>query len=93
MPPKDAFCLAEKFNMIYTPKKASWLNVIEIEFSALSRQCLNRRIGSIKELRNEVTVWTNKRIKDRVKITWLFSKEKAREKFSKKYKKIRELKY
>ena len=55
----DAFNLMEKFNMIYTPKKASWLNVIEIEFSALSKQCLDRRIGNIDILRKEVLSWTN----------------------------------
>ena len=40
-----------EFEFHYTPKKASWLNMIEIEFSALSKQCLDRRIGDIKALR------------------------------------------
>ena len=85
----DAFNLMEKFNMIYTPKKASWLNVIEIEFSALSKQCLDRRIGNIDILRKEVLSWTNDRIKNKIKINWLFSKENARKKFSKRYEGIR----
>jgi hypothetical protein len=64
--------------VIYTPKKASSLNVIEIDFSALSKQCLDCRIGNIDELKKEVATWTNKRIKDQVKINWQFSKEKAK---------------
>jgi hypothetical protein len=39
---EEAFALAQRFEFYYTPKSASWLNMIEIEFSALSRQCLNR---------------------------------------------------
>lgn len=51
--------LANRFDFVYTPKSASWLNMIErggraIEFSALSRQCLNRRIASINELSKDV---------------------------------------
>ncbi|MFN7824058.1 MAG: hypothetical protein ACK5P6_01715 [Pseudobdellovibrionaceae bacterium] len=49
--------------MIFTPKRASWLNMIEIEFAALSKQCLDRRIGSIKELEEEVKIWTAERNK------------------------------
>ena len=63
MDAKDAFSLMSRFDMVFTPQKASWLNIIEIEFSALSRQCLNRRIGEIKILRKEVMKWTKKRIK------------------------------
>ncbi len=74
--------------MVYTPKKASWLNVIEIEFSALSKQCLDRRIGNIDILRKEVITWTNQRTKDEIKINWQFSKIKARKKFNKQYKAI-----
>lgn len=89
MKPGAAFDLTNNFEMIYTPKKASWLNVIEIEFSALSKQCLDRRIGDIDTLRKEVVAWTKKRIKDKVKIVWQFSKLKARDKFKKRYKEIR----
>jgi hypothetical protein len=44
---------AKKFEFHFTPKKGSWLNMAEIEFAALSRQCLNRRIGDIKTLAKE----------------------------------------
>jgi hypothetical protein len=85
MDAKEAFALMNRFDMIYTPKKASWLNVIEIEFSVLSRQCLNRRIGEIKKLRKEVIQWTRKRIKEKIKIDWQFTKTKARIKFKRLY--------
>ena len=50
----EAFALAQRFEFIYTPKSASWLNMIEIEFSALARLCLNRRIPTLEKLRSEV---------------------------------------
>lgn len=84
----EAFKLMNKIEMVYTPKKASWLNVIEIEFSALSKQCLDRRIGDIKELRHEVLYWSSLREKNGVKINWQFSKEKARNKLGRLYKKV-----
>ncbi|MFP3436130.1 transposase, partial [Paraburkholderia sp. SIMBA_061] len=45
----------------YTPKHGSWLNMIELEFSVLSRQCLNRRIPSVEELNQEITAWEETR--------------------------------
>ena len=44
LPADEAFALAQRFEFYYTPKSASWLNMIEIEFSALAPLCLNRRI-------------------------------------------------
>ncbi len=88
MPANEAFKLSKKFNMIYTPKKASWLNMVEIEFSALSRQCLNRRIGDLKTLKSEIKVWSNERNKKKVKINWQFTKNHARNKFSRFYKEV-----
>ncbi|MCY4643350.1 MAG: transposase [Bacteriovoracales bacterium] len=77
--------LAKRFEMIYTPKKASWLNMAEIEFSALSKQCLDRRIGDMNTMKKEVGAWTKKRNRDRVKIDWQFTKNSAREKFQVRY--------
>ncbi len=48
--PEEAQRISSKLSIQYTPKHGSWLNMAEIEFSALSRQCLNRRIGSREEL-------------------------------------------
>jgi hypothetical protein len=50
LPADEAFALAQRFEFWYTPKSASWLNMIEIEFSALARLCLNRRIPTIEKL-------------------------------------------
>jgi len=85
LPPEKAFWLSNRFEMIYTPKKASWLNMAEIEFSALSKQCLDRRIGSISLLKKEVAAWTKQRNKERVKINWQFTNVAAREKFKRHY--------
>ena len=85
MNPEEAFALSERFEMVYTPKKASWLNMAEIELSALSKQCLDRRISQIKILDAEVKAWTNKRNKQKIKITWNLTKNQARNKFEKHY--------
>lgn len=85
LPPEEAFDLAERFEMHFTPKGASWLNMIEIEFSALSRQCLNRRISCQVELEREVLVWVNERNARRVTVTWQFSIPAAREKLARHY--------
>ena len=50
LPAAEAFALTQRFEFYDTPKSASWLNMIEIEFSALSRQCLDRRIPSQEKL-------------------------------------------
>ena len=89
--PEEAFRLSQRFEMIYTPKKASWLNMAEIELSALSKQCLDRRIGDIKTLAAEVMPWAKKRNQKKVKITWSFSKSKARTKFERHYRLIQKL--
>ena len=57
----QAFDLAQRFEMQYTPAKSSWLNMAELELSVLSRQCLNRRIGSMVELEREVRAWAKER--------------------------------
>lgn len=88
MPAKEAFALSQRFEMIYTPKKASWLNMAEIEFSALSKQCLDRRIGDLKVLMTEVNAWAKKRNKNKIKINWQFTKNNARGKFERFYEKI-----
>jgi transposase len=87
-PAKEAAELAERFEFIYTPKSASWLNMIEIEFSALSRQCLNRRIPSINTLASEVFTYMQDRNDKQVKITWQFTLEDAREKLNRHYAKV-----
>jgi hypothetical protein len=86
--PKSAFCLSQRFQMVYTPKKASWLNMAEIELSALSKQCLDRRIGDIKTFSKEVYAWTGQRNRKKVTVSWQFTKNDAREKFNTFYQNI-----
>ena len=81
----EAFALSERFEMVYTPKKASWLNMAEIELSALSKQCLDRRIAEIRVLTREVMTWSAKRNRLQVKITWQFTKNIARVKLGRFY--------
>jgi len=85
----EAFALSQRFEMAYTPKKASWLNMAEIELSALSKQCLDRRIAQRSILAKEVTAWVAKRNRLQTKITWHFTKSKAREKLNRAYETIK----
>ena len=89
--PQEAFELMKKFEYHYTPIKGSWLNMVEIEISALSRQCLNRRIGDIETLAKEVRAWEQERNKNRATVQWEFSKEKAREKLRRHYLNVQNL--
>lgn len=85
LPATEAAKLVERFEFIYTPKSASWLNMIEIEFSALARQCLNRRIPRMGELAKEVMSYFKERSEQGVLIDWQFSQETARQKLKKHY--------
>ena len=80
--------LTQKIEFIYTPKSASWLNMIEIEFSALSRQCLNRRIPCMKKLESEVLTYFKERTQKGIKINWQFTQEQARKKLNRRYSKV-----
>ena len=87
---KTAFELTQKFEFHYTPKKGSWLNVIETEFSALARLCLNRRIPTKEILRNEVLKLIKERENNKVKINWKFSIIDARRKMKRHYQIVNE---
>jgi DDE superfamily endonuclease len=87
---EEAFELAQKFEFYYTPKSASWLNMIEIEFSALSKQCLNRRIPTQELLEKEILTLVKERNDKRIKIDWQFSLKKARTKLHRQYESLNE---
>jgi hypothetical protein len=74
--------------MHYTPKKGSWLNMAELELSALSRICLSRRIPSMEELDREIQSLVKERNAMGVKVEWQFSIAKARKKLSRHYEKM-----
>lgn len=85
---QKAFELTQKLDFYYTPKSASWLNMIEIEFSALARQCLNQRIPSKELLEKKVLTLVKERNDKKIKINWQFSINDARDKMEIHYKKV-----
>ena len=85
LPADEALALAERFEFYFTPKSASWLNMIEIEFSALARQCLNRRIPTIEQLEREILALVQERHTKQIKIDWQFSIQSARSKLNSHY--------
>jgi hypothetical protein len=85
LPADEAFALAQRFEFYYTPKSASWLNMIEIEFSALARLCLHRRIPSLEKLEHEVLMLVAERHAKRIRINWQFSLQAARQKLNSHY--------
>jgi len=87
---EEAFALTQRFEFHYTPKGASWLNMIECEFSVISRQCLDRRIATIDKLRREVGVLLAERSDKAIKIHWQFSIQAARSKFNRHYTRVNE---
>ena len=91
LPAQAAFELGQKFELHYTPKKGSWLNMAEIEFSALAKQCLDRRIPDIETLEKEVLAWAHRRNLEHKTVNWKFSKNKARTKLQRHYSNVRKL--
>jgi DDE superfamily endonuclease len=85
LPADEAKKLADKFEFHYTPKSASWLNMIEIEFSALSKQCLNRRIPTKEKLEEQLNAIIKKRNEKEIRIDWQFSLTNARNKMYSRY--------
>jgi len=85
---EEAFALSQRFEFYYTPKSASWLNMIEIEFSALSKQCLNRRIATQERLTQEVLAIVKEREEKAIKIDWQFSIKSARSKLNRHYQQV-----
>jgi transposase len=83
--PAEARCLAERLDIHYTPKHGSWLNMAEIELSALKGQCLNRRIDDISLMRAEVAAWEADRNNSSKKIDWQFRTADAHIKLKKLY--------
>jgi len=86
--PAEAFALAQRFEPHYTPKKGSWLKMAEIEFAALSKQCLDRRIPDLDTLRHEVRAWADRRNREQKTVTWKFSQDKARQKLHRHYENV-----
>jgi hypothetical protein len=86
--PAEARRLAGRLEIHYTPKHGSWLNIAEIELSALQSQCMNRRIPSRERLQNEVSAWESARNTRGAPINWRFTNENARIKLTRLYPKL-----
>lgn len=85
LPAAEALALAERFEFVFTPKSASWLNMIELEFSALTRLCLDRRIPTMAQLETEVMALIADRHRKQIKFNWQFSLQCARKKLDSHY--------
>lgn len=88
LPPADAYALMKRFEFHYTPKKGSWLNMAELELSALARQCLARRIPDIETLSRELESIVKERNDLEIKVKWQFTIENAREKLKRHYENV-----
>jgi hypothetical protein len=76
--PAKARALAQRLEIHHTPKHGSWLNIAEIELSALTRQCLDRRIDDIDLLNSELTAWQDTVNADQRQVNWHFTTSDAR---------------
>jgi hypothetical protein len=87
----EAFPAAEARRMLrrlefhYTPKHASWLNMVEIGIGVLRGQCLDRRIGERERLASEIAAWVRQRNAAGARIKWMFTTERARAKLQRAY--------
>ncbi|MBP2471779.1 hypothetical protein JOF53_000651 [Crossiella equi] len=76
--PDEAFALAQRLEIHHTPKHGSWLNIAENELSALSRQCLDRRISDLDTLNAELAAWQHAINAERRQVRWQFTTNDAR---------------
>ena len=83
--PPEAHRILRRLEFHYTPKHASWLNMVEIEIGVLRGQCLDRRIGDRERLDAEIAAWEQQRNAAGARINWMFTTEKARAKMARAY--------
>jgi hypothetical protein len=83
--PAEAYRILQKLELHYTPVHGSWLNMAEIELSALARQCLSRRIGTREDLEREVLAWQARRNEEAITVNWRFTTADARIKLKRLY--------
>ena len=83
--PAEARRILRRLEFHYTPKHASWLNMVEIEIGVMVAQCLDRRIPTKEKLISEVKAWERRRNREKARIQWLFTVERARAKLGRAY--------
>lgn len=84
-PAPEAHRILQRLEFHYTPKHASWLNMVEIEIGVLRGQCLDRRIGERETLIAEIEAWQRQRNASAARIKWKFTTQKARHKLARAY--------
>ena len=87
--PAEARRIAQRLEIHHTPKHGSWLNIAEIELSALTQQCLDRRLPDIDTLRRETTAWATERNARQKGVDWRFTTTDARIKLKRLYPQIK----
>ena len=85
LPAPEARRILRRLEFHFTPKHASWLNMVEIEIGVLRSQCLNRRIPNRETLKVEIAAWEKLRNQSGARIKWMFTIDKARDKMGKAY--------
>ncbi len=83
--PSEAKRILDRIEFHYTPKHGSWLNMVEIELSVLSRQCLKRRIPDLETMKQETASWEKERNQQQATVNWRFSNQDARVKLKRLY--------
>ena len=84
----EALRIANRIEMVHTPKHGSWLNIAECELSMLTRQCLSRRIADTSVIQREAHAWSNARNTSQAAVDWQFTNEQARIKLKRLYPKV-----
>ena len=83
--PEEAKRIWDRFDFVFTAKHGSWLNMAEIELHVLNRQCLNRHISTLEEIKKEVALWQEHRNNKNSTINWQFTNKDARIKLKRLY--------
>ena len=86
--PEEALRIANRIELVHTPKHGSWLNIAECELSVLTRQCLGERIAEVSTIRRQVQPWSTKRNARQTGVDWRFTTDDARIKLKRLYPKI-----
>lgn len=86
--PNEALRIANRIELVHTPKHGSWLNIAECELSVLSRQCLNERIGQMARIADRANAWAIDRNHRQTGVDWQFTTDDARIKLKSLYPKI-----
>jgi transposase len=84
-PAPEAHRVLRRLEFHYTPRHASWLNMVEIEIGVLRGQCLARRIGERKQLVSQIAAWEKQRNAAKARVKWMFTVDRARTKLARAY--------